>query len=958
MQKPVPKNMTTTDQMAPTAEREFIFEPYRFIPAQQLLLYHDAPVRLGSRALDILAELVERPGELVSKGDLIARAWPKSVVEENNLKVHISALRRALCEDGRESRYVATVTGRGYRFVAPVTVKIRESLLEPMPATWEQLRKLPAPATRTTGRTETIAALLQIMEQRRLVSIVGPGGIGKSTVALPVAEAFIANTGIEICFVELSPLSDEKFVLGAVATALGLTVHSGDGVQSLVATLRERQLLLVLDSCEHVIDAAAVLVEQIINCAPDVRILVTSREPLRAASEYVYRLTPLGYPAEGGPMTAAQALTFPAILLFTIRAAESLDGYQLTDADTPAVVEICRKLEGIPLAIELAATRMDALGAAELAARLGGRFELLKRGRRSALERHRTLSASLDWSYDLLPQSEQALLRKLSVFSGSFDLDAATSLCREGLSDTTDIVDGVANLVDKSMLVADLSTPCVHYRLLDTTKAYALEKLDDSGETRLTRQRHLEFHRALMNRAALELDTLTDAGWIARYGRYLDDVRSALGWAFGPGETSGLAISLTVAATPLWTQLSLLEECFQCVERALAQGVSDQRDELKLRAALGAAALYVNGPLPSTEAAWTAVLHLADELGDRECQLMALWGTAVCRSYAGAVQGVLELAARFQRLAVVVDSHIAPSSMDRLIATAQHYSGEQTAAKALLHDILNNYVPPAHKSRLVRIQIDQRSATLGTLANVLWLQGYPEQAVNMVRTATAAARDSGHAPSRMYAIANAAFPIMIHIGDHQSADALLVELSDCLKRHAFTLWDTLWNCLQATVQVQRGDTSALFALERAVTQLKEAGYRPRMSCHLAKLAMTLNGQGRQDRGLMLIDEALALCDTGQERWCQPEMLRIKGVLLEQDNSEAAEALYLQAIELARSQGALSWQLRAATSLARLRMRQGAGLEAQRLLRDVYHQFTEGFDTADLVEARGLLDHGV
>ncbi|WP_166454835.1 ATP-binding protein [Duganella aquatilis] len=947
--------MNNSDQTAASAEREFIFEPYRFIPAQQLLLYHDAPVRLGSRALDILAELVERPGEVVSKHDLMARAWPKSVVEENNLKVHISALRRAMCDGGRENRYVATVTGRGYRFVAPVTSQVRETPLEPLPATWEQLRKLPAPASRTTGRTETIAALLRILEQRRFVSIVGPGGIGKSTVALPVAEAFIAHTDIEICFVELSPLSDEKFVVGAVAAALGLTVHSGDGIQSLVATLRERRLLLVLDSCEHVIDAVAVLVEQIINRAPEVRILATSREPLRAASEYVYRLTPLAYPAAGGPITAAQALTFPAVLLFCLRAAESLDGYELTDADTPAVVEICRRLEGIPLAIELAATRMDALGAAELAARLGGRFELLKRGRRGVLERHRTLSASLDWSYDLLQDSERALLRKLSVFSGKFDLDAATALCGEELADTALVVDGVANLVDKSMLVADLRASSVHYRLLDTTKAYALEKLDESGETGRFRRRHLEFHRDRLVQSAQEQDSLSDADWIARYGRYLDDVRSALGWAFAAEDSSALAISLTVAAIPLWTQLSLLEECYQFVERALACGVASRSDELKLRAALGAAVLYVNGPVPSTEAAWTAVLDLADALDDKECQLIALWGMAVCRAYAGEVPGVLQLAARFQDIAVTVDRHTVPSSMDRLIATARHYSGEQAVARTLLQEILDHYVAPAHKSRLVRMQLNQRSASLGTLANVLWLQGYPQQAVETVEAAMEAARSSGHAPSVMYAIANAAFPIMIHVGDHAAAERLLAELADYLKQHAFTLWDTLWNCLQATVQVQRGDTSALFALERAVAQLQDAGYRPRMACHLAKLAMTLNVQGRQDTGLTLIEYALALCDMGQERWCQAEMLRIKGVLLEAGDQQLAEALYRQAIEVAGAQGALSWQLRAANSLASLKLRQGCGEEGQRLLRGIYGRFEEGFDTADLIEARSLLD---
>nr|WP_315249379.1 winged helix-turn-helix domain-containing protein [uncultured Duganella sp.] len=947
--------MANSDPPRSFSEREFRFDDFRFIPAQQLLLRQDAPVRLGSRALDILAELVEHPGELVGKRQLMARAWPSSVVEESNLKVHIAALRRALCEGGHDSRYVATVSGRGYRFVAPVTTTIREASTEPDPAAWEQMRKLPAPSTRTTGRNETIAALLRILEQRRFVSIVGPGGIGKSTVALPVAEAFIAHAGMEICFVELSSLADPKFLAGAVAAALGLTIHSGDGVQSLAATLRERKLLLVLDSCEHVIDAAAVLVERLLHGAPELRVLATSREPLRAANEYVYRLTPLAYPAEGAPLTAEQALAFPAVMLFVLRASECLDGYALSDADAPAVVEICRRLEGIPLAIELAATRMDALGAPELAARLGDRFELLKRGRRGALERHRTLSASLDWSYDLLPEEERALLRRLSVFSGHFDLDAATGLCRESGADTDVIIDGVANLVDKSMLVADVSAARVHYRLLDTTKAYALGKLDQGGETALMRQRHLEFHRLLLEQAALELDKLSDADWLHKYKGRLDDVRSALAWAFASAETAPLAVALTIAAIPLWTQMSLLEECHQCAERALACAPADRRDEMKLRAALGTAALYVNGPLASTEAAWRPVLVLADQLHDREYQLMALWGMAVCRSYAGELQGVLELTERFHQIAPSADSRIAPSSMERLIATAQHYAGDQPGARTRLEHILENYVAPPYKSRLARIQLDHNSASLAALANVLWVQGYADQAVSTVWTALQAARESGHPPTMMYAIANAAFPIMIHTGDHEAADALLAELTDCLKKHAFTLWDTLWNCLQATVQVQRGDAAALFQLEQAVAHLQQVGYRPRLACHLAKLATILNVKGQRHVSLELVGHALALCDAGLERWCHAEMLRIKGALLEAVDEAAAEALYRQSIDIAAAQGALSWQLRTTISLARLKMRQGARQEGRDLLQDVYNQFTEGFGTADLREARSLLD---
>jgi predicted ATPase/DNA-binding winged helix-turn-helix (wHTH) protein len=951
--------MTTSDHPGSSTDREYSFESFRFVPAQQLLLNGDTPVRLGSRALDILAELVERAGEVVGKRELIARAWPRNVVEDSNLKVHVAALRRALGEDGREQRYVATVSGRGYRFVAPVVSRARETLAQPEPlrTAWEQVRKLPAPASRATGRDETIAALLNIMDQRRLVSIVGPGGIGKSTVALPLAEMFIARAGMEICFVDLGPLADWTFVVGAVAAALGITVHSGDGVPSLAASLRERRLLLVLDSCEHLIEAVAVLVERIMSAASALHVLATSREPLRVAGEYVYRLTPLAYPAPGGQLDAAQALLFPAIQLFVLRASECLDGYALSDADAPAVTEICRRLEGIPLAIELAATRMDALGAPELAARLGDRFQLLKRGRRTALERHRSLETALDWSYELLSASERGMLRFLSVFAGAFTLDAATALCQDDRADAAMVVEGVANLVDKSLLTADVTAPCVHYRLLETTKAYALERLDQHGETDLVRRRHLEFLRALFSQASDEWDTAPGADWLEGYGRYLDDVRAALAWAFGPGGASGLGIALTVAAIPLWMQLSLLEEMRQRAERALA-GAAGERpealDEMKLRAALGAAILYVSGPVPAAEAAWARVLELAEQRQDIEYQLMALWGMAIRGSYAGQLPAVLALSVRFHALASTGGSRPFPDNMDRQVAAALHYSGDQPAARRHLQQLLER---PAElrSSRLARFHLHQRSAALGTLANVLWLQGFPDQAVSMARAAMQEARDSRHAPSILHAISNAAFPVMVHTGDYEGADQLLAELSEYLKTHALTLWESSRSCLQATLQVLRGDASALPEMEQAVARLRQDGYQLHLGSHLGRLAAAMGVHGRRDAGLALIAEALAYCEAGEERWCHAELLRIKGGLLEQSAAAVAEQLYRQALGIAMGQGALSWQLRAASSLARLAMRQGGPQDARRLLGEVHGQFTEGFDTADLLEARRLLD---
>jgi predicted ATPase/DNA-binding winged helix-turn-helix (wHTH) protein len=460
------------------------FGPFRLFPARQLLLEGAAPVRLGSRALEILAALVERPGELVSKDELTARVWPHTVVEESSLKVHVAALRRVLGEGRRGRRFIATVSGRGYRFVAPV-----EHSNPAVPPAYQNgvpvsAHNLPASLTRMIGRAETIDALGRQLSQHRLVTVVGPGGIGKTTVAIAAAEALIAAYDRGVRFVDLAPMGDPQFVPGAVAAAVGLAIHSENTATVLTTYLRSKRILLVLDSCEHVIEAAASLAEQIISGAPNVHILATSREPLRLRGEQVQRLSPLASPPSSPGLTAAEALTFPAVQLFTERAAESLEGFELSDADAPVVADICRKVEGIALGIELAATRIDALGVRTLSTLLDDRFRLLRQERRTYLSRHRSLAASLDWSYAALPEAERTILCRLSVVAGPFTVEAASAVAAGAGIAPSEVIDGIENLVAKSLLSAEVSGPVAEYRLLDTTRAYALEKLAESGELR------------------------------------------------------------------------------------------------------------------------------------------------------------------------------------------------------------------------------------------------------------------------------------------------------------------------------------------------------------------------------------------------------------------------------------------------------------------------------------------
>src|SRR6266481_3025954 len=438
-------------------EHAISFGPYRLLAAQRLLLEGDQPVRLGSRAFDILAALVERAGEVVGKEQLIARAWPQTFVEEANLKIQVSALRRALGDGQGGNRYVITVPGRGYNFVAPV--RREETLRAAPPPTVASavMHNLPFAATRMIGREEAVAALVSRLSRQRLVTIVGPGGIGKTTVALAVAERVTTNYEHGVWQVDLAPLGDSRLVPSAVATVLGLEILTEDPRVALVAALRDNRMLLLLDNCEHVIEAVASLAVALLGGARGVSILATSREPLGVAGEYEYRLAPLGSPQPSSRLTAAEAAAFPAVQLFVERVTAIVEDFALTDANAPLVVEICRRLDGLPLAIEFAAPRVEVMGVEGLAARLDDSLALLGARHRAVVPRHRTMRAVVDWSYGLLSEDEQRFFRALGIFAGGFTVEAAAAVAMDAATTGIDAIDRLADLVAKSLVVADVS---------------------------------------------------------------------------------------------------------------------------------------------------------------------------------------------------------------------------------------------------------------------------------------------------------------------------------------------------------------------------------------------------------------------------------------------------------------------------------------------------------------------
>lgn len=513
-------------------------------PSERLLERDGASVRLGGRALDLLIALVERSGQIVSKQDLMARVWPGVVVDEGSLRFHMVAVRKALGEGG--GRYIVNTANRGYTFVA--SVRCTEVGAPAHQAIARSVSPLPTLATAMVGRDAEVDVLAMSLRRRRLVCVVGAGGIGKTTVAIATARSVAGDFDGDVHFVDLSAVPETGLVRSSVASAVGLQ-HRVDDLPALMAHLAERNALIVLDGCEHVITSAAKLAEVLVHSCPRVHILATSREPLRAEGEFVHRLPPLAFPADGEGMTAEAALAYPAVRLFVDRARAGGSGFELGAGDAPLASRLCRELQGIALAIELAAGRIEALGLKAVASHFDANARLMWHGRRTAVPRHQTLRATLDWSFDLLSDDERRLLCRLSVFAGVFSLDAAIEVCCFDF-DRAVAIELIESLVSKSLVTVDAGGAAIRYAMLESTKAYCWRKLCESGDEVAASRRFDCDLGAWARRLAmpcLDDDSHGEAAFDLATARSIGAARPGRSARIEPGKPRGLALITTAA---------------------------------------------------------------------------------------------------------------------------------------------------------------------------------------------------------------------------------------------------------------------------------------------------------------------------------------------------------------------------------------------------------------------------
>ena len=591
-----------------------VFEigPFHLDPEAGVLSQAGVPVALGSRGVAVLIALVKRADEFVQKSAIMETAWPGVVVEDSNLAVQISSIRRALAQAPGGEQWIETLPRRGYRFVGPV-MEVDGSTKVERRASPEG--NLPESLTSFVGRERELVEIKRLLPKKRLLTLVGMGGIGKSRLALQAAAEVADAYRDGVRLVELASISDPKLVPATVAQVLGVREKPSTSLTATIcAHLKGRELLLILDNCEHLAAATATLSDAVLRAAPEVTIVATSREPLHVDGEQTFPLQPLGLPESSADERAIGRSE--AVRLFVERAQRQLPDFELTAARSAAVAQLCTHLDGIPLALELAAARVRSLSVEQINARIGDRFKLLTGGSHAAQPRQHTLRAAFDWSYDLLAEAERTVLRRLSIFPGTFTLEAASAVASDDSIDEFTVIDLLSQLVDRSLVVADTANGGARYRMLETTRAYALEKLTDSIESRGVRRRHAVYLRDLFLDVARDWQRPGEALWRDLYQPERDNVRAALDWAFGDSGDPDLAVSLAGATRGIWGGLSLQSEGKVRFDTAIAAMHAGTPDVEQARVWLGVAGVWGTAEPARTVEACERAIALYRQLGD------------------------------------------------------------------------------------------------------------------------------------------------------------------------------------------------------------------------------------------------------------------------------------------------------------------------------------------------------
>lgn len=951
---PAASPVRPSDDAAAGSGGTIVFGACVLTPAQRRLTRQGSAVELGARAFDLLLSLIESRGAIVSKDQLMAKVWPGRIVEENTLEGQMSLLRRALGEDRASIR---TIAGRGYQFIGEIGAR-------PAPqhaaATAPVLHNLPASVSQLIGRELALAEIADLAQSSRLITLIGTGGVGKTRLAIETARSIAARFPDGVFLAELASLASADFLLVALAQALGFS--PGDGVSSLeriAGALHGKRLLLVLDNCEHLVDAVAHVVERLLRAAPLIGLIATSREALRADGEYVYRVASLDLPGSDHA-APADLQRYGALQLFEARLGHQAAGDSAQAAQLK--VRICRRLDGIPLALELAAARVAVLGLQGVADRLDDRFQLLTNGARTALPRQQTLRATLDWSYDLLPPMERAVLARLSIFATSFGIEAAQYVAAADEASAADVFDCVANLVTKSLLVPDLAAQASRFRLLETTRVYSREKLAGDGAEQAVALRHAQYVMQVFERCEQEAAEGMSADCRTRYVNHLEDFRAAVTWAFNDAMHADIGVGLTIAWLPIALQLGLLEECLSRVDVALSwlspAGADVDERRMKLYAARGAALLYRTGG-ESTGIAFRIALDIADRVGNIEYQQRGVWGSWCYAYLNGRYAEALELAERFHALAARQANRWDELTGQRILGITHLCLGNLVQARDYLAAMLAGHPKQASKVHRIRFLYDEKMLANASLAPTLWLLGQPQQAMDAALRARQEALQLDHSPSLCFALSEAVCVIALLNGDQAALATATTELTEATRRHGVSTWKARARMWAALAELEQGHGNVYEDIIRpALAEIGDPQFFISLTPFLSAVSICLGKIGRINEGLTLLAPAIARASINKDVLSFVELSRANALLLLMRGGAGAETRaeeqLMAALLSARTQGFVAWELRCALSLATLWANQGRLAPNAPVLLSAYAQFTEGHATADLRLAQALL----
>jgi predicted ATPase len=936
------------------AYEELKFGPFELSSSERVLRRDGLVLPLGSRALDILIYLAERPGEVIAKRELIDHVWSDVNVDEGSLRVHVAAIRKALGDGKFGNRYIANIQGRGYSFVGAVVgigaVRDRD----------QERGTLPARPRRMVGRDAVLSEVRDSLRAKRFVTLLGPGGIGKTTIAVAAGHAVCDAFGGEVYFVDLGSLADPRHVVRAIGTSLGVVLRSNDASMELVNFVRSRKLLIILDSCEHVIEAVALVAELLFQGAEQVHLLVTSRELLRVEGEYCYRVSPLDFPPCDSEQTADAVIRYPAAQLLVERVTARGSNFVLTDREAPFVADMCRRLDGLPLAIELAAGPTAALGVRSTVARLVSRLELLKLGHRTAVLRHQSLKATLDWSYDLLSNAERIVFRRVARLVGHFSLEGARYVAWEQSFVDTEIFDAIAGLVEKSLLATWLDEVEPQYRLLDTTRAYALEKLDEHAEFDAISLRHAEYVAGYLESQRELLSCLPDGERVAAYSRQLGNVRSALEWSFGAHGDVRIAVRLAAAAAQMFVGMLLLTECRHWMEKAIdwMTADTDPRHQMDVHGALALSLMFTEGNSERVRNTFQTALIFAERCEDADQQMRLLSGLSMYSHRIVDPVETLQLALRGTSIAKRTGNPHDAAIADSMLGAAYCLHCDQVRAQQHLRQSLSSF-PGTRTFNASQYLFDMRTFSLSVLVHSLFFSGNLDEANRYASMNIEEAETAGHPIGICRALMHP-MRLWFWIDDMAQAEKSLLKLEHLAERHSLAPFRAVALALRGRYLIRFDRINqGMHHLQDGLEHLTAQRYEVLLVDFVFELVVCLAKRGKHAEALALADQWIAAQVRIGRPLHLPLLFLAKGLALSYGDRDvrSAEEYFEKAITQSRQELALPFELRAALVLARLWIGRGELQRARDLVAPIYTRFSEGFTTPDLIVANRILKDG-